>query len=263
MEPSTPEKLVNSEGEALTLTPDAESEDQIEEYGKLDPEKVHSTVKALSKRIRERFPDSGLSRICTELKALSRLSQQTVDSIHEPIWTLRLSRYTLLGVILSGLLFTVFNLDPQQEEIAFSIFDFIQTLEAGINDVVLISVAVYFIWSLESRVKRRRALKALHKLRSIAHVIDMHQLTKDPDRILVSRDDTESSPKMKLSAFGLRRYLDYCSEMLSLTGKVAAIYLEKLDDPTVVVAVNEIEDLTTGLSRKIWQKIDMLRDEEA
>lgn len=262
MEETTPQKRVNSEGESLTLNPESKPEIQLENYGKLDPEKVHTTVKELSKRIRERFPDSGLCRVCTELQALSRLSQQTVNSIHEPIWTLRLSRYTLLGIILAGLVFTVFSLDPHNEETEFSLFDFIQTLEAGINDVVLISVAVYFIWSIESRVKRRRALKALHKLRSIAHVIDMHQLTKDPDRILVSRDDTESSPKMKLSAFGLRRYLDYCSEMLSLTGKVAAIYLEKLDDPTVVVAVNEIEDLTTGLSQKIWQKIDMLRDEE-
>ena len=28
-----------------------------------------------------------------------------------------------------------------------------------------------------------RALKAIHELRSIAHIIDMHQLTKDPERI--------------------------------------------------------------------------------
>ncbi len=232
-----------------------------EDYGKLEPERIHDTVRVLSRRISERFPDSSLIRICTELQILSRLSQQTINSIHEPIWALRLSRYALLGIILTGLTFTLFSLNPQHTPLGFSIFDFIQTLEAGINDVVLISIAVYFIWNLESRVKRRRALRALHKLRSIAHVIDMHQLTKDPDRILTGRQDTQSSPKTILTPFCLRRYLDYCSEMLSLTGKVAAMYLEKLDDPTVVVAVNEIENLTTGLSRKIWQKIDMLRDE--
>ena len=61
-----------------------------------------------------------------------------------------------------------------------------------------------------------------------------------------------------MSAFDLRRYLDYCSEMLSLTGKVAALYLQTLDDSAVVTVVNEIETLTTGLSRKIWQKIDLV-----
>ena len=99
-------------------------------------------------------------------------------------------------------------------------------------------------------------MEALHEIRAIAHVIDMHQLTKDPDRILrESSDDTEHSPKMPLTPFLLRRYLDYCSEMLSLCGKIASLYLNNFEDPAAVAAVNEIEDLTTGLSRKIWQKI--------
>jgi len=53
-------------------------------------------------------------------------------------------------------------------------------------------------------------------------------------------------------------YLDYCSEMLSLIGKLAALYVQKFDDPVALAAVNEVEDLTTGLSRKIWQKIMIL-----
>ena len=36
----------------------------------------------------------------------------------------------------------------------------------------------------------------------------------------------------------------------------------RLDDATVVASVNEIEALTTGLSEKIWQKIDMISREE-
>ena len=48
--------------------------------------------------------------------------------------------------------------------------------------------------------------------------------------------------------------------MLSLTGKIAALYLKDFDDSVVVSAVNEIEELTTGLSRKIWQKIIGLRE---
>ena len=43
--------------------------------------------------------------------------------------------------------------------------------------------------------------------------------------------------------------------MLSLIGKVAALYAQRFNDPVALSAVDEIEDLTTGLSRKIWQKI--------
>ena len=43
--------------------------------------------------------------------------------------------------------------------------------------------------------------------------------------------------------------------MLSLIGKLAALYVQKFDDPVALAAVNEVEDLTTSLSRKIWQKI--------
>jgi len=64
-----------------------------------------------------------------------------------------------------------------------------------------------------------------------------------------------------MTGFELSRYLDYCSEMFSLIGKLAAVYTEHLDDPDIVAAVNEVEALTTGLSRKVWQKIMILQSD--
>jgi hypothetical protein len=46
--------------------------------------------------------------------------------------------------------------------------------------------------------------------------------------------------------------------MLSLVGKVAALYAVDFEDEVVLAAVNDVENLTTGLSRKIWQKIVIL-----
>lgn len=43
-----------------------------------------------------------------------------------------------------------------------------------------------------------------------------------------------------------------------MTGKVAALYAQNFRDGVVLSSVNEIESLTTGLSRKIWQKIIIL-----
>jgi hypothetical protein len=86
----------------------------------------------------------------------------------------------------------------------------------------------------------------------------MHQLTKDPEQLLSNPPSTASSPVRTMSKGELGRYLDYCSEMLSVTSKIAALYVERFDDPVTLAAVNEIESLTAGLSRKIWQKITML-----
>ena len=128
-----------------------------------------------------------------------------------------------------------------------------------LNELVLLGVAVFFLGSIEGRIKRRTALRWLHQLRSVAHIVDMHQLTKDPDRLLVERQDTASSPQRLMTSGELGRYLDYCSELLSVTSKVAALFMQHVGDSVVLQSVNEIEDLTNGLSRKIWQKITLLR----
>jgi hypothetical protein len=61
-----------------------------------------------------------------------------------------------------------------------------------------------------------------------------------------------------LTRISLTRYLDYCSDMLSLLGKLAAIAVQDFDDPASLAAVNELENLAGGLSRKVWQKIMIL-----
>ncbi|MFL2582648.1 MAG: hypothetical protein ACJ0QJ_05780 [Flavobacteriales bacterium] len=43
---------------------------------------------------------------------------------------------------------------------------------------------------------------------------------------------------------------------------MAALYAQSLPDEVIVSAVNEIEVLTTGLSRKIWQKIVVIQNLE-
>ena len=131
------------------------------------------------------------------------------------------------------------------------------------NNLFLIGAAFLFLITMESRIKRKRAIKSLHKLRVISHVIDMHQLTKDSYMHNNSKS-TKNSPVRSYTKFELQRYLDldYCSEASALIGKVAALYAQSLPDEVIVSAVNEIEVLTTGLSRKIWQKIVVIQNLE-
>jgi hypothetical protein len=129
--------------------------------------------------------------------------------------------------------------------------------------VVFLGAAIAFLVTLENRVKRGRALSAINELRALAHIIDMHQLTKDPEWVLGRGEPTGVLPPRQMSRFELSRYLDYCSEMLSLTSKVAALYIQDFDDEVALAAVNEVEDLTTGLSQKIWQKLMILLRDNA
>jgi hypothetical protein len=136
--------------------------------------------------------------------------------------------------------------------------EFAQALDAALNIVLLATVFIFFFVRLENRYKRVKALNGLYRLRAVAHVIDMHQLTKDPPAV-AGKARTSSSPVRDLTDEQLLRYLDYCSEMLSFTGKLAALYAQHFPDAPVVAAVNDIEQLTTNLSRKIWQKIVMIQ----
>jgi hypothetical protein len=136
--------------------------------------------------------------------------------------------------------------------------DLVSFVETGVSLVVFVGAAVIFLLSLDNRSRRVRAIKRVHDLRCIAHVIDMHQLHKDPDRLHRGDKNTKSSPSLGMTPFELGRYLDYCSELLALTSKVGALYVQGYQDPVAVNAVDQLESLSTGLSRKIWQKIMIL-----
>ena len=90
--------------------------------------------------------------------------------------------------------------------------------------------------------------------------MDMHQLTKDPERFVYPGEDsvTASIHQHNFSPFLLERYLDYCAELLAMLGKVSALYAQNTSDSVVLSSVSEIERLTNDLSSKIWQKIAIL-----
>jgi hypothetical protein len=226
-------------------------------YAELDPVRIVETSERLQHRIEERFPGSGLSRVAGELSDVARSAASVGDWLARPIRPVRI--LVTLGI---AALAAVVLLALEARTIDFSntpFSDAVQGVEALINDCIFVGIAVYFMLGIEQRVKRKRALGQLRVLRSFAHIVDMHQLTKDPER-LDNRggDDTASSPKREMSPFLLTRYLDYSSELLAVISMIAAIYVQRFDDAETMNAASAIEELTVGLSRKIWQKISIL-----
>lgn len=225
-------------------------------FRSLDPALIVATADRLVRRIAERFPDSGLSRVARELLLTAQETSARIEALQRPRWGLRAGIALLILLMVGVVLLTLSRLSLPGSFTELN--QFVPLLESGINDLVFMGIAIAFLVTIESRIRRHHALKALHELRSLVHIVDMHQLTKDPDTIAAERSATASSPDRALTPFELGRYLDYCSELLSVTSKVAALYAQQLEDPVVLDAVNEVEALTTGLSAKIWQKLVIL-----
>lgn len=229
----------------------------------LEPARIIATVKALRDRVSERFPGSGLSRLAGQMLGIAGRTVENVRWVRRPILWVR-AAVALVIVLLLALLAGI-GLRLEVRATGASALDLLQATEAAINELILLGAAILFLVTVEGRIKRRRALVALRELRALAHIVDMHQLTKDPDRHLhgTAADNTPSSPTRTMTRFELSRYLDYCSEMLALNSKLAALYAQTLDDPVVLAAVDEVETLTTGLCAKIWQKLVILNQPHA
>jgi hypothetical protein len=67
---------------------------------------------------------------------------------------LRVGVAALVAVIAAGLVGTVLSLHRPNQPL--EVFQFVQLLESGINDVVLVGAGVFFLLTLETRIKRRR-----------------------------------------------------------------------------------------------------------
>jgi hypothetical protein len=224
-------------------------------YRTLNSTLILQTTDTLVRRIDGRFPGSGLGQVAAELVEVAAQTEATIARLRRPNWALR-------GAIVAALvlLFAIAVVIPVSIGVRSDvpgISDLLQGIEAAINNVIFLVIGVFFLATLEIRPKRKRALAALHELRSLAHVIDMHQLTKDPDEALhgaLARLPADG----ELASVALAHYLDYCTELLSIISKLAALYAQYLNDAQVLSGVNDVQQLADGLSSKIWQKIMIL-----
>jgi hypothetical protein len=225
-------------------------------FRRLDPEKILHTTEQLDLRVRERFADRGLAQVSGEVVALAKSVTVEVKDLTPPIWWLRgLVALVVLGG--SAVFLWVGSILPLNQ-VGRDAIGSVESIEAAINTVLLAALGLVALVRLEARVKRQRVARGLHSLRSVIHVIDMHQLTKDPVTLSADFQPTPHSPQRDLSAGEMSRYLDYCSELLAITGKLAALYAQAVPDEGVANAVNDIELLGSSLARKIWQKITLI-----
>ena len=225
-------------------------------YRSLDHTCITRTAETLAARVESRFPANGLNGVAQALVVLARDAAKDAEDLAKPVWWLR--ALTALCVIAGAMVFIFIGTFISFDRISTGAFEFVSGVEASINTIVLSIVGFLTLAKSEERIKRKKVLEGLHRLRSVIHVIDMHQLTKDPDALSANFKPTAASPSRIMDPQQLARYLDYCSEMFSITGKLAALYAQAVNDEVVAGAVNDIESLGSNLSRKVWQKIMLI-----
>lgn len=220
---------------------------------RLDADAIIATAGRLELRVADRFAERGISRLAAELVDIAGETRDRVAGLRRPKRALRAAIALAAAAVLVALVVTAAQVESGAR--FDRVNDLLGLVENLIQDVVFLGLGAVFLFGIEGRVKRRIALAGLHELRSFAHVIDMHQLTKDPEAVLSDGQRTEHSPSRLDDRFRLGRYLEYCSEMLAITSKLAATYAQDATDPVVLAAVRDIQELVGLLSGKIWQKL--------
>ena len=228
---------------------------------RLDAPTVIATIDQSGGRIRARFADRGLPKAAAELRSaateVTELGVHLRGRLRVLRWTARAA--SVLVALGMALVLVVAARDADLSGSVRSV-DWVALVESTIQTLVFGGLTLLFLNALPDRLERRHLLRRLHRLRSLAHVIDMHQLTKDPERLRSDFEPTDATVAVDLTRAEMQHYLGYCSELLALVGKVAALCAEDSQVGLILETVSDIENLTNGMSRKIWQKISLLPD---
>jgi hypothetical protein len=230
-----------------------------QEAPRLEAWYIVNAATKLEARIRARLPGRRLADVAQRLAGMVPEIHDGFDTSYHREQVTRLWSRALSGLIVVATVVTlVLAIRDQVDSGNLHPRDLVPLVESTINDIVFAAIAVFFLWALPERRERRTLVGLLHRLRSLAHVVDMHQLDKDPEQARADYVPTEKSPPNRMNAEELHHYFDYCSELVSLIAKTAALSAERTSDPVVLGTVSNLETLAAQMSQKIWQKISLL-----
>jgi hypothetical protein len=149
----------------------------------LAAEHVGATVAQLERRILARFGERGLTKAARDLGQLVVLVQSEADESRDRLRrTTLITRATGVVVVIGAVAALGISLRSVVTEGLPNTAEWVPLVESIVNDLVFAAIAVVFLWFIPERLERRTLLRLLHRLRSLTHVIDMHQLSKDPNR---------------------------------------------------------------------------------
>ena len=141
-------------------------------YTELKLDLVLETLRTLHSRIQERFPDSGLAAVAADLRVLGEQTAPVLERARQPNVFLRVGVGFSVVLILTLAVAPFYLMRTLPFDALVGVGAMVQAVESATQDLIFLVIAVYFLLTLEMRLKRRAALVELHRLRSVVHVVD-------------------------------------------------------------------------------------------
>ena len=223
---------------------------------RLDPAKIIQTAEHLARRVSSRFPESSLAGLAADLVEIARETDERASLARNPNHLIR-SLGWLAGVIaLLGLwyLFSHIKTHLINANLEFeSITDLFEAADAGFNILIALAGALWFLVTIEVRVKRKQALEHIGELLEFVQLIDVTQLYYTPE--LYKSNLPPDTPKARFD----HTYLLFCNEMLAVIGNLAPLYTRGNMDDAVWRATSDVVMLANAIEGRLFAKSEAVR----
>jgi hypothetical protein len=218
---------------------------------RLDPAKIVETAENLARGVGERLPGSTLAGLATELMRIARQTDERARQARRPIYAIRVASLLAISASLLGLWYLGNHIHTRW--VFGTITDVFEATDAGFNLLVLLAGALWFLITIEARIKRKKALDFLEELREFIHVIDVTQLYYTPD--LYKTDTSYSHSSLNLDY----TYLLFCTQMLGVISNLAPLYTRGAAGDSILRAVSEVEMLANDITAMLHTKVATVR----
>ena len=132
-----------------------------------------------------------------------------------------------------------------------------EAADAGFNLLILLAGALWFLITIENRIKRKKALEHIEELREFLHVIDVTQLYYTP---VVYNANTNHDPEASRSSLNFDyTYFLFCTQMLAVISNLAPLYTRGAAGDSILRTVSEIEVLANAITVKLLSKAESVR----
>jgi len=221
------------------------------ERHRLDPTKIVETAENLARRVGERLPGSSLAGLAVELAGIARKTDERARQARRPIYAIRVASLLAISATILGLWYLAGHIHTRWE--FGTITELFEATDAGFNLLVLLAGALWFLITIEARIKRKKALDFLEELREFIHVIDVTQLYHTPDLY-------KANPASSHSSFNLDyTYLLFCTQMFGVINNLAHLYTRGAAGDSTLRAVSEVEMLANAITAKLLSKAETVR----
>lgn len=223
---------------------------------RLDPARIIQTAEHLANRVSIRFPESTLAGLAANLADIARETDARARLAREPDRMIRGAGW-LAGIVgLLGLWYFIGRIQTHlvNANLEFgTVTDLFEVADAGFNILVALAGALWFLVTLEARVKRKQAMEHIGELLEFVQFIDVTQLYYTPEFY-----KSNGSPDSAAGKFD-HTYLLFCTEMLAVIGNLAPLYTRGNMDDAVWRATSDVLMLANAIEGRLFAKSEAVR----